>query len=131
MREILFRGKRIDNGEWVEGQFAYTIPSKEPCIEVYFDSGISIRIRVDPYTVGQYTGLMDKNGQRIFEGDVVAFDRGEFVVTYFDCRMGFGFSGLNGRGVVSGFTMTDWEHLEVICNIHDNPELMGGAGGGV
>ena len=68
MREILFRGKRVDNGEWVEGNFVkdntatyITMPLKDS----------HYLIDVDPSTVGQYTGLCDKNGKRIFEGDAI------------------------------------------------------------
>ena len=126
MREILFRGKRIDGRGWANG---FYISCGGPCIldddDMFFGAdGVEGMYSVDSSTVGQYTGLKDRNGVRIFEGDVVAFDGGRFVVEYFESRMGFGFSGLKGRGVVSGFTMMDLEHLEVIGNVHDNPELL-------
>ena len=144
MREILFRGKRIDNGEWVssgnlitftdEGEgrqfFIPQVNAKCTCTHDEQDNIISFNsgmfYKVDPEPVGQFTGMTDKNGKRIFEGDVVRFDSGVFVVRFYDCRMGFGFSGQFGRGCVAGFTMTNWEDIEVLGNIHDNPELLGG-----
>ena len=127
-REILFRGKQIDNGEWVEGY---------PCAGVGIDAGKWFLIavgrdylnshiyQVDPATIGQYTGLTDRNGQKIFEGDLVKFDR---FTPYTDilekvkfCEGGF------APFCVAGWECTpSWEECEVIGNIHDNPELMEG-----
>lgn len=83
MREILFRGKRLDNGEWVEGFISASRKNTHPDgFEMITVDGINydeldnyipdfISYAVDPATVGQYTGLKDKNGKRIFEGDII------------------------------------------------------------
>lgn len=144
MREILFRGKTTEN-RWVEGTyfkhdtvkvcFSSDDPKPRHLIiqDGFCDWGFEPPIHcvdVAPDTVCQFTGKTDKNGKRIFEGDVVRFNSGVFVVRFYDCRMGFGFSGQFGRGCVAGFTMTNWEDIEVIGNIHDNPELLGSVGDG-
>ena len=158
MREILFRGKRMDNGEWVEGCFvrdteawgksdshAYIVNHKHPssCF------GKDIYVEVDPATVGQYTGLKDKNGKLIFEGDLLNgfvypfLNRGEHnyfaEVVWFENSPAFGLvTHKNPKADVTGisegntdymeyFVSDDWE---VIGTIHDSPELLGGTSNG-
>lgn len=132
MSEILFRGQRIDNGEWVEG-YLYLTHNSEYEISFYNAETNIERMSyvVIPETVGQYTGLTDKNGKRIFEGDICLNTKtGEIVA-------------VKWSGVFAGFVwhkpkkenskLFDFGELyrvsdkfEVIGNIHDNPELLKG-----
>lgn len=129
MREILFKGKRTDNGEWVEG---YLINFwGEYCI-VNTDSR-DICFKVDPETVGQFTGYTDKNGKKIFEGDIVRHGFGKYtsythVVEWVDESCGFEpFSDSRENcGHCGGGVNPDIEDCYVIGNAHDNPELLEG-----
>ena len=134
MREILFRGKRIDNGEWIEG-FFFQIWERT-YILWGTTNGAPNMIEVDPSTVGQYTGLTDKNGKKIFEGDIV---RHGYTCKYSDGKtadfysnMPVSFSNHYGgwivgvQGILTIKTVQKY-NIEVIGNVHDNPELLGGA----
>lgn len=135
MREILFRGKRLDNGEWIEGWYGKKSfgawPLRDaitPCADA--ENGHLHYEEIDPATLGQFTGLTDKNGTRIFEGDVVT---GLFLFSDpVNGQIGFqdGAFGLYWmRGGWKEFTpITSMCNVtyEIIGNIHDNPELMGG-----
>lgn len=152
MREIFFRGKRIDNGEWVQGFLCFkyfsdlphkrlviqykTIPEPERWIPEYKVA------EVDPSTVGQFTGLHDKNGKKIFEGDVfreeddlvcvVVFKGGCFCLEWYGCPGIYTESGYDECGGEWGIVdcetvdMYNFNLIEVIGNIHDDPELLEG-----
>lgn len=75
MREILFRGKRIDNGEWVEGWYIQTNTGEHRIANIA-ENGLPELYPIDYVSIGQFTGLYDKNGKRIFEGDVLRLWRG-------------------------------------------------------
>ena len=161
MREILFRGKRVDNGEWIEGYYA-----AEPYTKSTYNYGYILENEKDLYakkaylvdsrTVGQFTGLTDKNGKKIFEGDIVRlFDIsvGEIVQECgafgIGCRKQIDYDYLaseiapvTGNNNTPMFCYNDnfvslwelwWNYneesdeisvIEVIGNIHDNPELL-------
>ena len=121
IREVIFRGKRTDNGKWVKGYLYIThIGSHE--IGSY-DAEINIeRLTFDviPETVGQYTGLTDKNGVKIFEGDIVSLVKHDgliYKVVYVPCR----YELVNSKGV-NCFVLDIYksENIEVIGNVHDN-----------
>lgn len=123
MREILFRGKRLDNGGWIKGNPFLPDLDKHPVQICIGTDKVRITYEVDPDTIGEYTGLTDKNGVKIFEGDIVdCYDRrnpAHFsgVVDYAD-----GSFRIND-GAMTHYRWMDYE-CEVISNIYDNPELM-------
>ena len=135
MREILFRGKRLDNGEWVYGHFYTQLYLPDTIEEEWYwfikpiGSESWVSYRVDPITVGQYTGMKDKNGKRIFEGDILGSrydnlypdDVAIEVVKWFR----------NGWYIQQENNLPDalceygvLPYSEVIGNVHDNPELI-------
>ena len=145
MREILFKGKRKDTGEWVEGyygQFHNRPYSGEKNSHQIFEPREDARFLgsaigglwhvVDPATVGQYTGLTDKNGKKIFEGDIVRARDDVFgspfcngivgKVTYEEAA----FFIETPNVIDSQYLFNECAVYEIIGNIHDNPELMKG-----
>lgn len=114
MREIKFRGKRLDNGEWVDGFVLFKQDKSEAVIAKLTDTE-SVCENVDPATVGQFTGLLDKHGKEIYEGDVV------YIAGWGNTEMIFPFTDLYDSLAHTEYG-SDIEN--VIGNIHDNPELL-------
>ena len=140
MRDIEFRGKRTDNGEWVYGNLVRGCDEKYVYIVEFGNRELCRNyVNVNPDTVGQYTGLKDKNGTKIFEGDMVLvpyidpifkctwndtspceratvkYCNGMFYVEYIESGDKFTLSAMN-------------VYMKIIGNIHDNSELLGGNG---
>ena len=136
MRVIAFRGKRKDTGEWVYGDLLQTINGvmgKEACILPF---EIAMTKDVIPETIGQFTGLLDCNGKRIYEGDIVTYtfigkgyrQRKERKITYtgkviFN-NSDSGWAVENTAGKYLDIHIMAIQGWEVIGNIHDNPELL-------
>lgn len=134
-REILFRGKRVDNDEWATGYlvrgehyiYETEITAIYPPDTIFYPNTETTGYdRVFPETIGQYTGLTDKNGKKIFEGDIVKFSHPAFnksrigVIRYKMNETGF---VLRYKGDYSWIAYTN-EFYEVIGNVYDNPELL-------
>ncbi len=119
MREILFRGKSLYTGEWVEGYYVKGVV-RHGIVKSF---ACSPRYDVIPETVGQFTGLTDKNGKKILEGDIVkgAWNT-RLVIYYDDCYLQFRARHKWGENEISYYG--DRDKLEIIGNIHDTPELL-------
>ena len=165
MREILFRGKRVDNGEWVEGNNiiivqdgrAFIIPTGTKIDGYREEDGTlfmaTFYCEVIPETVGQYTGLTDKNGKKIFEGDIILYidnlDRElyeeslerpeDYEGCYLDnlwnvsevvYNIEFSYPAFDlqkhdfDSNALSELCESGFYYYEIIGNIHDNPELL-------
>lgn len=135
-RQILFRGKQKDDGKWLQG--FYAIQSNHACYQSelkytsfilkdeFMDWGLGglAGYEVIPKTIGQFTGLTDKNGNKIFEGDIVKCLSLEYgyvnkEVYYAEDRARFVLGSLG-----SDYDFEEYINVEVIGNIYDNPELL-------
>ena len=123
-REILFRGKCCDIGLWYEGM---PVRASDPPYRI---CAISIpekrtRVQINPETLGQYTGLTDKNGKKIFEGDIVRYGDTTHEVV-FEQRNNTAYFGLvyGPQETLLFGNYQDLRQITVIGNIHDNPEML-------
>ena len=162
MRTIKFRGRRIDNNEWVYGYlYRLKLPNGEACMILtqdnnHLDNSLEPKYHlaftlwvdlfiVEPVTVGQFTGLYDKNGKEIYEGDILLWTRKNVHIEgcplrdfadrcetfYDDDKCAFRFKYKLDCGSCIGLLdfsddRADESYIEIIGNIHDNPELLKG-----
>ena len=134
MRTIKFRGKTHGNGKWYYGSLVY---SNEINAAIYFQIGRGLVKRMDwvyviPETIGQFTGLYDCNGNKIYEGDIVEWEKdglmyvvkfwnGMFYASVKECN-----DGIFGGFPLHALTKHDDRKCKIAGNIHDNPELLKG-----
>lgn len=120
MRQILFRGKRVDNGEWVCGDLSQHKSGKRFIKRL--NASALCSYEVIPETLGQFTGLTEKNGNRIFEGDIVNIEYPETTVK--NCIIEYVGASFVGSTHADTWELDGYYSLEVIGNIHDNGELL-------
>lgn len=136
MRQILFRGKRIENGEWYVGslhleyegvtntlQGAYLLGKYSPA----YKNAVHGYIEVDPETVSEFTGMLDRNGERIFEGDIVKVSSPSGSSYYAKIEYDCGCYWVSNPDIQIPDTINNFnmDFVVVEGNIFDNPELLG------
>ena len=123
MREIEFRGKRIDNSEWVYGFLWVNRTATRETF--YITDAMGEMFQVHPETIGQYTGLKDKNGKKIFEGDIVREQGTDYTPIYQNgIYMAYNVDKINDPYVSTQFNVIWRNGCEIIGNIHDTPDLL-------
>lgn len=124
MRKIKFRGKRISDGTWLFGDLMHLEKDFKPLIKIMDWS--TKDIEVNPETVGQFTGLTDKNGEKIYEGDVIRIHEGrdDFKLASIIWDNEYLCFEPTNKELRHALKSRHSEHYEVIGNIHDNPSLL-------
>ena len=122
-RELLFRGQCFERGLWYEGM---AVRASEPPYRI---CAIDIpekrtRVQVLPETVGQFTGLTDKNGEKIFEGDIVDILCENEEIGVIEWEKDTAQFIVSADGFCASFDNYSGHDLEIIGNIHDNPEML-------
>ena len=124
----LWRGKRVDNGEWIKGFYSseeYNLAIN--CIEHIpriQELGKCVSLGVVPETLGECTGLTDKNGKLIFEGDIIRYKKHLFCIEWSADICSFTSRALDGANFMPCMNVGTMKNYEVIGNIHDNSELL-------
>lgn len=117
MRDILFRGKREDNGEWIEG---VAFPDEDWSITIWKQNHIDGSLdgyAVDPASIGRYTGMTDKNGKKIFEGDICWFYGGEYYSGSWEHNTIVAITDITDDEQIH--YLKNAEYCEIIGNVHD------------
>ena len=136
-RKILFRGQRLNNSEWIEGNLLLSDDGKVARIIIWNNIGYD-EYPVDPATIGQYTGVVDKNGKQVYEGDIIGYtDTGETSVFgvvkwyhegnfYINSDSYCNYTSDNDCANVGYMLNRATTKLQVMGNIYDNPSMLKG-----
>lgn len=119
MRIPMYRGKWRMQGGWIEGYLCYTPGRNEVGLQTIETRGI---VKVLPETVGEYTGRLDITGKRIYEGDIVQYGAGLWVVEYNAGKMCFVFRNIRSGSILPGYAVS--AAVQVVGNIVENPEIL-------
>lgn len=131
MREILFRGRRVDNGDWVFGYFVFNEETQTYSILTKSNE----QFMVDPETVGQYTGLIDEEGTEIYEGDIAEGEHATYSISWDGGKGQYKAKIISTKSVLTkNCSFPLWQYVEgdgkcrfkVIGNIHTHPHLLKG-----
>ena len=125
MNTILFRGKRVDAEEWVYGNYAHTDCYAKQNNYIYQNN--PLEYAVIPETVSQFTGITDRNGKKVFEGDIIELPDRYVEVTWSELNAQYDLTFVKYKNVkpidFNGVYMKDLHKYEVVANIHDSPDF--------